>query len=280
MLSLVAADLDYLSLASVQIIDFQTGSRLEEEVILPFSLGMAMGERVADDLHFDRLGLAFRIEQQGTWQHILVRAKKLGGSPLRADLKVHHPSKLESLNVVIPWSDKQFQFTSKQNSMPVVGTISHGVKTWALGEPNDFAWLDFGRGIWPYQSHWNWGTGVGRSEGKVLGLQFGSKWTDGTGATENGFLLDGRLHKISQRVDFQYDTEDFEKPWRLISEDGKTVNLTLEPCHLTSKAMDLKLMASKLNVCHGHFSGTVQIEGKTWPVKRFFGWAEEHIAKW
>lgn len=29
-----------------------------------------------------------------------------------------------------------------------------------------------------------------------VGVQFGAKWTEGTGFTENGFIVDGRLNKI------------------------------------------------------------------------------------
>ena len=50
------------------------------------------------------------------------------------------------------------------------------------------AWgvLDVGRGRWPTEIAWNWGGGAGRSGEHVVGLQFGAKWTEGTGFTENG----------------------------------------------------------------------------------------------
>lgn len=43
-----------------------------------------------------------------------------------------------------------------------------------------------GRGVWPDANRWNWAAASGRStDGRLVGLQFGGKWTEGTGATEN-----------------------------------------------------------------------------------------------
>ncbi len=39
---------------------------------------------------------------------------------------------------------------------------------------------------WPAQLAWNWGGGAGRVDAHVIGLQFGAKWTEGSGFTENG----------------------------------------------------------------------------------------------
>jgi hypothetical protein len=46
--------------------------------------------------------------------------------------------------------------------------------------------LDVGRGRWPSEITWNWGGGAGRCGDHVVGLQFGAKWTAGSGYTENG----------------------------------------------------------------------------------------------
>ena len=40
----------------------------------------------------------------------------------------------------------------------------------------------------------------GRSGEHVIGLQIGGKWTEGTGFTENGLIVDGRLTKLGQEL--------------------------------------------------------------------------------
>ena len=44
----------------------------------------------------------------------------------------------------------------------------------------------------------------------VVGLQFGTKWTEGTGATQNGFILDGRVTKLGRELQWTYDWDDLD----------------------------------------------------------------------
>ena len=60
--------------------------------------------------------------------------------------------------------------------------------------------LDVGRGRWPPEITWNWGGGAGRAGDHVVGLQIGAKWTEGSGFTENGLIVDGRLTKLGREL--------------------------------------------------------------------------------
>src|SRR6478752_3016033 len=80
--------------------------------------------------------------------------------------------------------------------------------------------------LWPYDVSWNWGAGSGVSDGRVIGVQLGGQWTDGTGSTENALFVDGRLHKISEELRWDYDTSDFLRPWRI---RGANLDLTFVP---------------------------------------------------
>ena len=86
-----------------------------------------------------------------------------------------------------------------------------GESEWRFGA-DGAAWgvLDVGRGRWPYRTNWNWGGGAGHAapEGPVVGLQLGGKWTEGTGATENGVIVDGRLTKIGVELEWDYRWDD------------------------------------------------------------------------
>ncbi len=78
-----------------------------------------------------------------------------------------------------------------------------------------FGCLDYGRGVWPEHTVWNWGSASGVQGGRTVGLNLGGQWTDGTGMTENGICVDGRLTKISEDLAFEYDRADMMKPWRV-----------------------------------------------------------------
>jgi hypothetical protein len=197
---------------------------------------------------------------------------------VRVDITAERPPSHESLGVVVPWSDRLFQYTVKDVARPAVGTLwvddeSYDVPSW-----ESWAVLDHGRGRWPYAMHWNWGAGSGRTDGRVVGIQVGGRWTDGTGSTENALLVDGRLTKISDELDWRYDTDDWLAPWRVT---GETVDLTFAPFHLKRSVIDLKLFASRTHQCFGHWEGRVRDHSGTWVrVADLAGWAEDVLNRW
>jgi hypothetical protein len=138
-------------------------------------------------------------------------------------VSVRRPAGHDSLNVVIPWSDEVFNFTSKHQARPARGVLEVGDARWTIGGEAGDAWgvLDVGRGRWPHEIRWNWGGGAGRSGDHVLGLQIGAKWTEGTGFTENGVLVDGRLTKLGRELTWTYEWDDPMAPWRVEDPGGQ-----------------------------------------------------------
>lgn len=280
--SLTYADLDYLGLATATFLDFSRGKELEAFVPVPFALGFSQPSTVSGgDIVFDKLGLLFTIRQAPRGTHLCSRFKR-DGQYVEADLFVHRPEGHETLNVVIPWSEERFQFTSKQNTLPVTGHVRvSGLKHTLGPENNAFACLDYGRGIWPQKTNWNWASASGRNRGRVIGLQFGGLWTDGTGSTENGLCLDGRLHKISEDIRFDYDRRNFKKPWHLKTVGSDRVDLEFRPEHEKQMRVPLVFASAELHLCFGRFHGTVRDDqSERIPIDGLFGWSEEMRARW
>ena len=103
----------------------------------------------------------------------------------------------ETLGVVIPWSDAQFQYTSSTTPARPRGGSSSTVASIASMKNGAYGCLDFGRGIWPYETVWNWASPLGKQDGQIVGLQLGAKWTDGTGMNENALCIGGRFRTSS-----------------------------------------------------------------------------------
>ncbi len=186
----------------------------------------------------------------------------------------------ETINVVVPWDERTFQFTSKQNTLPAAGRITYGRETMLFSGEQSFACLDFGRGIWPRNCVWNWGSASGLQDGHTLGLNLGGQWTDGTGYTENGICVDGRLTKISESLHWEYDTSNFKRPWRISAPSG-AVDLTFTPFMERVAASDLWLVKSEVHQMFGHYDGVVTTaDGETLTAHKLLGWAEDHVAKW
>jgi hypothetical protein len=198
---------------------------------------------------------------------------------LRVDLRVERPPAHETLNVLVPWSSRRFQFTSKQCALPARGEVVVDGRRYPFAEDTDaFACLDHGRGVWPYRTRWNWGNASGRRAGRTLGLNLGGQWTDGTGTTENGLVIDGRLHKIHEPVRWEYAPRDLARPWRVRS---PRVDLTFTPAFERRAAGNFGLLSARLGWCFGMWSGVV-IDDDERPIEidRLRGWAEEVHARW
>lgn len=206
------------------------------------------------------------------------------------DARVDLPEDHESLNVVIPWDDRRFQYTSKHQARPARGVlrvndIDRPFGT-APGSPADDAteaWgvLDVGRGRWPYSTHWNWGGGAGRAlDGAVVGLQFGAKWTEGTGFTENGIIVDGRLTKIGEELIWEYDWDQPLRPWRVRHPDG-SLDVTLSPKYDRHTKVEAVVLGTEVHQVFGTWTGTVTTdEGTTHRVESVPGFAEESRSRW
>jgi hypothetical protein len=202
------------------------------------------------------------------------------GQPLSARFNITNPPGHETLNVVIPWDGKTFQFTSKQNTLPAQGRVTIGPETIDFSGEQSFACLDFGRGIWPRDCAWNWGSASGRQNGRTLGLNLGGQWTDGTGYTENGICVDGCLTKIKEDLVWQYDKNDFMHPWR-ISAPSDSIDLTFTPFIERIAASNLWLVKSEVHQMFGTYEGSVTTDGgEVIAVQKLIGWAEDHVARW
>ena len=248
--SFVYADIDYAGLANCWILDRSDDAQATAGVLRPVARGLSLPDQVCTGTaQFVDEAFTIRIAETDDATYLTASAPSSGLGPISVDITVDKPAAHESLNVVIPWSDRTFQFTSKQNTRRATGTVTAGDRSWVVGASEDFAVQDLGRGIWPYANRWNWAAGSGRSsDGRLIGLQFGGKWTEGTGYTENALCVGGRLTKIGQELDWDYDWDDPMRPWRLRSDD---VDLVLEPYFDRYDNTDLKVIKMEVHQCFG-----------------------------
>jgi len=280
--SCVYADIDVLGLADVWWAEPATGRSGGAGILagpgmlrLPQRCGTA-------DLEVDHDGLALRIaaeNAEGT--RLSASWTEADGRPGSFDIRVARPEGLESVNVVVPWSDDTFNFTSKQVARPAVGHLRVGDDEFAIGAGSD-AWgvLDVGRGRWPSSLTWNWGAGSGRADGTVVGLQFGARWTEGTGATENGFLLDGRLTKLGRELTWSYEWEDPTAPWS-IEDPGGQLSVVLTPVHDKYTRTGGDDLGSEVHQVFGTYAGRVtDDDGRTVEFRGIPGFAEEARQRW
>lgn len=278
-LQITCANLDWIGIVEVAYVELASGRVARASAIVPFSLGLRLPDTLGPAIRFraPHLGVTIREEARGT--RLTVRART-GEGPVEADVLVQKPAEEESLNVVVPWSDRLYQLTSKHVARPAEGTVRALGRTRSIDPTRDgFGCLDFGRGVWPRDITWNWGAAATRVDGARVGLQLGGAWTDGTGMTENGVFLDGRLEKIGATLRWSYDRDDFRAKWS-VRDDAGDVELVFEPVVLRRSRTELGLARSLLHWCLGRWSGRVRAHGRVIPIDGALGWAEEHVARW
>lgn len=280
--SAVYSDIDHFGLADVWWADLATGATgggavlvSTDDVTLPDRPGTRPLRLAHDDLD---LGIVD--DDRGT--HVTARWHEPDGRPGSLDVLVALTPGHESLNVVIPWSDDEFNYTSKHQARAATGSLTVGDRRWEIGGPTRDAWgvLDVGRGRWPSTIRWNWGGGAGRADGHVIGLQFGAKWTEGSGFTENGFLVDGRLTKIGRELAWDYDWGEPMGPWRITDPDGQ-LDVVLSPRYDKHTKVGDDTLGSETHQVFGTFAGTVRTdEGLTLTFDGLQGFAEEARQHW
>ena len=117
--------------------------------------------------------------------------------------------------------------------------------------------------------------------GRVVGVQVGGAWTDGTGSAENAVCVDGRISQINEDLAWEYDRGDWMAPWRITASDSGRVDLVLTPFHVRTDRTNLGLLANDTHQAFGTWSGTmVDDDGDVIRCDGVRGWAEEVVNRW
>jgi hypothetical protein len=271
-LATTVSSIDYAAVNEVWLLDRVTGAEHHRPTITPFGRGSVLPPSLGSGTAAARAkDLAITITEVPAGTRLEVRIPGV-----EADIVAGLPAGHERLGVVVPWSSKRFQYTVKDVARPASGTIVVDGESFEVRDA--WAVLDHGRGRWPYDVRWNWAAGSGTVDDRTIGLQLGGQWTDGTGSTENSLYVDGRLHKISEDLEWRVPRGDLLAPWRI---RGARVDLTLVPFHLKESRSNLGVVSSRTDQCFGTWSGWVLDDhGAEVRVDGTVGFAEDVHNRW
>ena len=269
-LALTVSSIDYAAVHEVWVFDRSTERAWGRSVTAIPSRGVTLPPRLGGGPAAARAkGLAIDITTDDDTTHLSAEI-----ADASFEVTVTRPAGHECLAVVVPWGDTRFQYTVKDVALPATGTVTtdgttHDISGWAV--------LDHGRGRWPYDVSWNWGAGAGVSNGRTIGVQVGGRWTDGTGTTENGIVIDGRLHKIHDELHWDYDLADWRMPWRIT---GGGLDASFTPFYDKRSATNLGVVSSRTDQCFGHWSGAFTLDDVTIVFDGIEGFAEDVHNRW
>jgi hypothetical protein len=280
--STVYSDVDYIGLADVWWADLVTGETGGHGIGVRNAEGMNLPELPGSaPLRVTRDGLDLDISDDAAGTQIHAGWTERDGRPGRLDVTIDLPPGHESLNVVIPWSDELFNFTSKHQARAAEGLLVLGDHRRTIGASAGDAWgvLDVGRGRWPSEITWNWGGGAGRAGDHVVGLQVGGKWTEGTGFTENGVIVDGRLTKLGRELRWVYDWDNPLRPWR-VDDPGGRLTAELTPRFDKHTQLAGHKRGSEVHQVFGTWTGNLTTDDGTLEFEGIQGFAEEARQRW
>lgn len=287
-LALTVADLGYMGLDSVSLIDFaqpaeKTASRMS---LLP--LGKKGLPSTSEKGTVRAIGKNYEItfRTEGARRHLYGHMYDFDGAdkPLLFDLILHSP-KEDSMVIATPFAEKStaFYYNQKINCMPADGRVIFGGEEYLFAPSASFGVLDWGRGVWTYKNTWYWLSASGIVSGGRFGMNLGYGFGDTSAATENMLFYNGvasKLENVQFHITMKNSREDFLSPWT-ITDDRDRLRLTFMPIIDRAADTNVLLIRSNQHQVFGRFSGTARLDsGETLVIRDLIGFAEKVFNKW
>jgi len=280
--SATIADLGYAGNIFVYVMDFKTGELHEEGLVILLGKGVFLPRNSTEgDSHFENEKAKLDFCLKGSHRVLSVSWPQFDtGKGIQADIDLEVPAGAESMTIVIPIGKRRFYYNRKINCMPAKGQIKYGENVEILNPKNCIGSLDWGRGVWEYQSYWNWASTSGfLPDGRTVGLNLGCGFGDLSKAGENAMILGNKIHKLEQ-VKFDYVSGDYMKPWKFTDSVGR-MNLIFTPFKERIARSNLGVIFSEVHQMFGRYNGVVMADdGEVVTIKDLVGFAEEHHARW
>ncbi len=277
MLSLTLADLDYLGYGAAYFLDLDSGQAVAHTQLRAFARGCRLPDTPLESHGFDHPRLQIKVEQHLGRLRLRVEAPDLGGLPLHVALDVLRPAHLDSVNLVAPMAGRCFHACSRHMGLPASGSVQLGDRHYECTPGQSFAALDFGRGVWPWNSHW---TRAAFAAPGGIAANFGGGWTDASGLTENALWFGGKLSKLDRPVQIEQAPDGPLAPWRL-STPCRRVELSFTPRQLHHACPRVGPIHADTRQWFGHFDGVLRSpDGERVPVSNAVGWLGATHARW
>ena len=200
------------------------------------------------------------------------------GSDLRLNADIE--ASANPLSLVSRVGYRGYNYTHKEAGLKAKGSITLKGKEYSFDSSETYAVIDYTLGVLARETFWNWASGGGVCEsGERIGINLVRGIND-TGETENAAWVGDELIKADV-VNFIYNQGDFMEPWKISSMDGK-IDLEFTPENMLKDSTNiLGIIESRFHQPFGKFSGVVKDNGgKARKLVDFYGFVEEHYAKW
>ncbi len=276
-LCLTVSDLGYLGLHSVSLVNLSAATECTESVIVPFPMGKTNMPPTSakGDVRFKNKKLAIEFKHCGDKRIIRMNYPLFDkGKGIRCNITLTDEPK-DSMVIATPWDEdeKAFYYNQKINCFRASGKIEYDGRLITLDPEQDFAGLDWGRGVWTYDNYWYWGSGSGQVDGVPFGFNLGYGFGNTSAASENVIFYNSRANKFDDVV-FNI-SDNFVDPWTIKSSDGR-FDMDFVPIIDRSAKIDVKAIVTDQHQVFGKMSGTAVLDdGTKINIKDFLCFAEK-----
>ncbi len=286
MLVMEVLDGGYLGYVGVTVTSLKTKKRTTKYYIVPFPMG------------------SFNMPQNSELGSVKIQEKKIsvdftameGGSrvikfdfpgfshskgALRGYIVLSPPENAESLYNCMPWREDKlaFRLTRRSPWFIAEGVVQFGNSEIPFTKEDAWGIFDWNRGVRPRTDVRYWAAGCGLQNGKQVAFTVGYGSADGSQGTENGFFLDGKLHKLDQ-VTFHINPESWLGPWSFTSSDQR-LEMNFTPIMERTGTHRLLFHSMKRRQVFGFFSGKIILDdGSELEFKDILGFAERKKTKY
>jgi len=183
----------------------------------------------------------------------------------------------ESLVTCQPWQRDKYAFRYSRCSPWFIaeGVVQFGSAEIVFNRGHAWGILDWNRGVRPKADIRYWAAASGQSDGRQLSFCIGYSWADSSLGTENGFFIEGKLHKLDQ-VTFHIPLSNWLSTWRFTSNDNR-LEMNFHPHQERKDKRRLFFHNSTRRQVFGFFSGKVQLDdGSIVEFHNLTGFAERN----
>ncbi len=282
-IQLTIGDIGYLTQMSFVFLDFKKRKRFDYATMKFLTRSKLLPQSSLEDsiIEFPTNKFNATIEKRGNLRLLKLDNIQIGKKIVQGDVKLTDDPSMDNTVVVTGYKEdsKLFYYNHKVNYMPAKGGINFGGKEYTFDPQTSFGLMDWGRGIWPYRTHWLWGSACGIIDGIPIAFNIGYGFGDLSSHTENIFFYNGKVHKLDEVV-FHHENRDPSKPWKFTSNDNR-FRMELVPLIPHREKLNYGLISLNSCLLHGLYSGEVLLdEGDIIRIENMLGHAEDIYWRW
>jgi len=277
-LQLTLGHVSYMGQMAVTLIDLDNGQKWEFGIMKPFfipELDLNPENQSFCEYKGKHCHLTYRITP--TERVLEFKGSNRKYRDIEISLSIENDVNNEKLVIATPFEKPtQFYLNYKENYYKANGFARFGDTE--VSFENATGLLDWGRGIWPYQHEWYWGSLTSHIDGIPFGFNIGWGFGDTSNATENIYFYNKKGYKLGEVI-AEWDQNDLMKTQHIHDTEGK-FDCTFTPLYNNHTENKFVVVDTECDQVYGYFTGSIETEEGRKEFKNILAFMEHAVNQW